>query len=464
MPKIVGKYKIIGSLGKGNFSNVKRVINIRNDKQYAMKIIDISDIKDPRMEAQIKRRVTTMEKMNHPGIVKLHDLMHSKRNRFFVFDLKEGEFFDLIAQGGAISEETARNYFQQLIDIIDYMHQHNAVHRDLKAENLLVDENGNLVLTDFIFSNMSKEPRPSGLESMKNNNESESELETETDTETEAEVETETETEAEVETETEQSGYNSEPINEPLRHYSAPEALHEEGYIPEVADIWSAGVILYLMLVGDLPFDAPTPKELEEKIREAHVSFPAKFPPGAQNLLKRIFVADPDIRCTMQELKRHPWFKENYEPVVGQDVDCTIEDSEVTVHLSADTKLKNRDSDINEPINVFELIAKLSGVNIDGLVNKSVPSIGLTSFTTAKPVYQLRDLIRNTLTSLGAKVYRRSTAKLVRAIIPICSKEVGIKIEISKITDDLSLVEINKLKGSQTDYTRVYKVFRNKLM
>lgn len=458
MPKIVGKYKIIGTLGKGNLSEVKYAINIKNDKQYAMKVIDLSYIRNPRMEAQIKHRINIMEKMDHPGIVKLRDIMHSKRYMFLVFDLEQGDFFDIVAQGGAIPEDMARKYFHQLIDIIDYMHQNNAVHRDLKAENLLVDAEGNLVITDFIFSNMTKEPL-TDIEKVKDDIESDL-------------SDTETETEAEAENDADSNIQNSTPINETLRHFSAPEALHEEGYIPEVADIWSAGVILYLMLVGDFPFDAPTPKELEEKIREAHVSFPAKFPPKAQNLLKRIFVAEPEKRCTMQELKRHSWFKEDYTPIVGGKIDNTIvggeidniiEDKEVTVHLSADTKVNHRDVDINEPINVFELIAKLSGVSIDGLVNQKTRSNNVTSFTTSKSVTELRDLIKNTLTCIGAKIFKKSTAKVVRANIPICSKEVGIKLEISKLTDDLSLVEISRRKGSQTDYMRVYKVFKNKL-
>ncbi|KAK8887068.1 hypothetical protein M9Y10_038104 [Tritrichomonas musculus] len=443
MPKIVGDYKVIDTLGHGSFSTIKKVINIKTDKFFAMKIAKLSDIKNSRMEAQIKRRINILTKMDHPGIIKLRRMMHSKNNMFLIFDLEEGEFFSEICQHGPISEELALEYFHQLIDIIDYVHKHNAVLRDLRAENLLVDADGNLKITDFIFSNMFK--------NSDSNPESDDQEIDEDDTDLESDVDL-----GDVDD-------NSNPINLPLRHFAAPEALHEEGYIPEASDIWSAGVILYHMLSGDLPFDAPTPKELEEKIKEAHVSFPAKFPTQAQNLLKLIFISDPEKRCTMTEIKKHPWFRKDYTPIIGRDIDNTIEDTEVTVHLSADTKINHRNQDVNEPINVFELIAKLSGVRIDGLVDKSVATKVITSFTTARSVTQLKDLILDTLDNLGARVYKKSTDKIIKAIVPICSKEVEIKIELSKLTDDLSLVEICRLKGNQIDYMRVYKVFRVKL-
>ncbi|KAK8857559.1 hypothetical protein M9Y10_015964 [Tritrichomonas musculus] len=426
MPKIVGDYKIIKTLGEGNFSKVKKVVNIKNDKLYAMKIINLSEIKDKLSENQINHRIEVMSNMSHPGIVKLRAILRSKNNIFLVFDLAEGELFNSLAQGSPLPEDTARRYFQQLIDIISYMHKNDASHRDIKSENLLVDSGDNLRITDFICSNISKKSDEEVDDIDKN---------------------------------------KINPIKAQLRYYTAPEVFHENGYISPAADVWSAGVILFMMLTGELPFDGSTPEELEQNIKTCKVDYPPKFPPKVQQLLKNIFLLEPEKRFTITEIKKTPWFKEKYTPVTGKTRKKKPFESDVTVHYTADTKShhKSNENEENEEVNVFELIARMSGISIDGLVNPSVPIKSMTSFTSNQTIEQLIQTSNKQLLGFGARVKDNKNSKIIKALIPICSKEVYIRIEFTKITDDLSLVEIDRMKGGQIEFLRVFKLLKNSM-
>ena len=210
MPKIVGDYKIIKTIGRGTFSIVKKVLNIRNNIEYAMKIIPLSSIRsNKQFDKIIKHRINLISKMNHPGIVSLHGIMHSTNNLFLIFDLAKGEFLSSISESCPLPEATARKYFQQLIDALSYMHDHDITFRDLKLENLLIDSNNNLKIADFIFSNF-HDAIIEDIDLLESDNE---------DSAPNSEVKFPTTT---------------------LRYYAAPEVLHEQGYVSPACDIWSA--------------------------------------------------------------------------------------------------------------------------------------------------------------------------------------------------------------------------------
>lgn len=441
MPKIVGEYKIIKTLGKGIFSNVKKVMNVKTEKEYAMKIIQFSDINSSEKEPEIRHRIKIMSKLHHPGLVNLLKILHNKNNLFLIFDLCEDEFFNTLAHLCPLPEETARKYFQQLIDVLTYMHDNGAVFRDLKLENLLIDSAGNLRIADFIFSNIiNKSLLPSDDF---DSSESSSTID---------------------EDEDDQKSDKPQIKAYPLRFYVAPEVLHEEGYVPEAADIWSAGIILYVMLTGELPFNAETADELEKKVNDPHFSFPSTVPTKVSRMLKWMLKPDPRQRLTIKEIKQNEWFKTNYVPVLGDDMrkQNEIPDVEVEIHLSADTKKKKIDS-VNESCGVFELIAKLSGVNIDSIsknrdVNNSEKN--LTTFTSPKSIQDAIESVHKNLKALAAYVKKSKHHTVIKAIIPICSKHVYIRITLTKIQSDLTLVDIDRLEGGQLDFLRIFKIFR----
>ncbi|KAK6156606.1 hypothetical protein DH2020_010854 [Rehmannia glutinosa] len=203
-----GKYELGRILGHGTFAKVYHARNLKSNKSVAMKVVGKEKVIRVGMMDQVKREISVMKMVHHPNIVELHEVMASKTKIYFAMEfVRGGELFAKIAKG-RLREEVARNYFQQLISAIDFCHSRGVYHRDLKPENLLLDDEGYLKVTDFGLSAFSDHLRQDGL------------LHTTCGT----------------------------PA------YVAPEIIGKKGYDGAKADIWSCGVILYVLLAGYLPF------------------------------------------------------------------------------------------------------------------------------------------------------------------------------------------------------------------
>ena len=190
-----------------------------------------------------------------------HTLSRSKI--FIVLELiTGGELFDKIVREGRFNEETARFYFRQLVRGVKYCHTMGVCHRDLKPENLLLDEHGNLKISDF------------GLSAL-------------------------------------YTGGVDDNSRATLLHttcgtpnYVAPEVLNDKGYDGRAADVWSMGVILYVLMAGYLPFDEPIMSALFSKIQKADFQYPKWFSAPVRALLDRILVVNPAERMTLSQIER----------------------------------------------------------------------------------------------------------------------------------------------------------------
>ncbi|CAN1811971.1 CBL-interacting serine/threonine-protein kinase 6 [Linum perenne] len=190
-------------LGHGTFAKVYHARNLQSGKSVAMKVVGKEKVIKVGMTDQIKREISVMKMVKHQNIVELHEVMASKSKIYIAMELvRGGELFAKIAAKGRLKEDVARVYFQQLISAIDFCHSRGVYHRDLKPENLLLDEEGNLKVTDFGLSAFSEHLKQDGL------------LHTTCGT----------------------------PA------YVAPEVIKKKGYNGAKADLWSCGVILYVLL------------------------------------------------------------------------------------------------------------------------------------------------------------------------------------------------------------------------
>eukprot|EP01042_Synura_sphagnicola_P009189 gene9189-11801_t len=279
MVKKVGKYELGRSLGEGTFGKVKYAIDTETNEAVAIKILDKEKIQKQNMGNQIKKEISIMKMVKHKNIVHMVEVLASKTKIFIVLELVTGgELFDKIVQVGKLSEEQARFYFRQLIEGVEYCHKLGICHRDLKPENLLLDEHGNLKISDF------------GLSSLYVGD-----------------------ADGEGTTRTELLHTTCGTPN-----YVAPEVLSDQGYDGKKADVWSCGVIMYVLLAGFLPFDESTIVALFAKIQSADFTYPSWFSPEVRSLIDQMLVADPLARITIANIRNHPWY------TAGMDTDTGV--------------------------------------------------------------------------------------------------------------------------------------------
>uniref|UniRef100_A0A8C7PZ38 non-specific serine/threonine protein kinase n=1 Tax=Oncorhynchus mykiss TaxID=8022 RepID=A0A8C7PZ38_ONCMY len=257
-PLQVGFYEIIRTLGKGNFAVVKLARHKVTKTQVAIKIIDKTRLNPSNLE-KIYREVQIMKLLNHPHIIKLYQVMETKDMLYIVTEYaKNGEMFDYLTSNGRMSEDEARKKFWQILMAVDYCHRHHIVHRDLKTENLLLDTNMNVKLADFGFGNF----------------------------------------------------YNS---GEPLSTwcgsppYAAPEVFEGKEYEGPQLDIWSLGVVLYVLVCGSLPFDGPSLPALRQRVTEGRFRIPFYMSQDCENLIRKMLVVDPTKRISVAQIKQHRW-------------------------------------------------------------------------------------------------------------------------------------------------------------
>ncbi|OAE20972.1 hypothetical protein AXG93_267s1010 [Marchantia polymorpha subsp. ruderalis] len=268
---------------------------------------------------------------------------------------------------GRLTENESRRYFQQLIDAVDYCHSKGVYHRDLKPENLLLDAQGNLKISDFGLSALPQQLRDDGL------------LHTTCGT----------------------------------PNYVAPEVLNDQGYDGAVADVWSCGVILYVLMAGFLPFDEADLVTLYRKIHVAEFQCPPWFSTGARSLITRILDPNPQTRIKISGIRRDEWFRRNYVPVRMHDEDDStlLDDVEAVFDDSEDQYVNEQKESKDGPsmMNAFELITLAQGLNLSVLFDRRQDHVRRqTRFTSKKPAKEIMGKMEEAAKALGFTVQTRS--------------------------------------------------------
>ncbi|KAI9071244.1 hypothetical protein K1719_046796 [Acacia pycnantha] len=361
----VGKFELGRTLGEGNFAKVKLARNVETGESVAIKIIDKDKILKHKMVRQIKREISTMKLIRHPNVIRMYEVMASKTKIYIVLEfVTGGELFDKIASKGRLKEDEARKYFQQLICAMDYCHSRGVCHRDLKPENLLLDANGGLKVSDFGLSALPQQLREDGL------------LHTTCGT----------------------------------PNYVAPEVIHNKGYDGTKADLWSCGVILFVLMAGYLPFEDTNIMALYKKIFKADFTCPPWFSSSAKKLIKRILDPNPATRITFAEVIENDWFKKGYVPPRFEQADVSLDDVDAIFSESADSRnfvVERREEAPVAPMamNAFELISTSQGLNLSSLFEKQMGLVKReTRFTSKCPADEIISKIEQTATPMGFDV------------------------------------------------------------
>ncbi|GMI68855.1 sucrose nonfermenting 1(SNF1)-related protein kinase 2.3 [Hibiscus trionum] len=261
------RYDFVRDIGSGNFG-VARLMRDKVTKELvAVKYIERGD----KIDENVQREIINHRSLRHPNIVRFKEVILTPTHLAIVMEYASGgELFERICAAGRFNEDEARFFFQQLISGVSYCHDMQVCHRDLKLENTLLDGSPapRLKICDFGYSKSSV--------------------------------------------------LHSQPkstVGTPA--YIAPEVLLRKEYDGKIADVWSCGVTLYVMLVGAYPFEDPDePRDFRktiQRILSVQYAIPdfVQISPQCQHLISRIFVADPAARITIPEIRNHEWFLKN---------------------------------------------------------------------------------------------------------------------------------------------------------
>ncbi|XP_045124344.1 calcium/calmodulin-dependent protein kinase type 1 isoform X3 [Portunus trituberculatus] len=267
MPSVEDKYVLKDLLGTGAFSQV-RLAEVKDDPStvVAIKIIDKKALKGK--EDSLENEIKVLRRLRHPNIVQLMDTYEDAEHVYLVIELVTGgELFDRIVEKGSYTEKDAADLIRQVLEAVDYMHEQGVVHRDLKPENLLYfsqDEDSKIMISDFGLSKM------------------------------------------------EDSGIMATACGTP--GYVAPEVLAQKPY-GKAVDVWSIGVIAYILLCGYPPFYDENDANLFAQILKGEFEFDSPYwdeiSDSAKDFIRQLMCVDVERRFTCKQSLNHPWISGN---------------------------------------------------------------------------------------------------------------------------------------------------------
>lgn len=262
---LVGPYRILERIGAGAFSSVFRAFHTRTFCAVALKAIPKESLHGMEEFELFRREANLLKLMDHPFIAPLFEVLEDSHNFYLAMELIERQnLLSHITANKALSEDESRRYFFQLLTVLDYLHREKRVmHRDIKAENILLDQNRNIRIIDFGFAKSFSRNQP----------------------------------------------FMQTTCGSP--GYVSPEIIREQPYTT-AADIWSAGVVLYAMTVGRLPFQGPSLRATFEAICGDEPVVPHTLSPELRSLLASMLAKNPLLRITTEGALNHPWLA-NYD-------------------------------------------------------------------------------------------------------------------------------------------------------
>ncbi|KAI3975235.1 hypothetical protein MKX01_039271 [Papaver californicum] len=385
------KYEIGPLIGCGAFAKVYHARNIQTGESVAIKAISKQKIIRDGFMPNIKREISIMRQLHHTYIVKLFEVLATKSKIYFVMEfVRGGELLSQISKCRC-NEDLSRRYFQQLIQAVGHCHSHGVFHRDLKPENLLLDEKGDLKVSDFGLSAVTSEVRKNGL------------LYTSCGT----------------------------PV------YLAPEILSRKGYSGAKIDIWSCGVILFVLNSGYLPFDCRNLSGIYRKIYKGEFCVPKWTSPGLRHLFSRLLDTNPITRITVDEIIQDPWFSKGYK--------------EIKLHEYDDNKYLTKGMDHTNDggstfLNAFDIISFSPGIDLSGLFEDFDNSTATESDRFISAETQVNITIK--IGEVAAKENLTMTSKHGWKLnLEGPNGKLFVGIEMYQLTQSLAVVEVRSYEG-----------------
>ncbi|XXG43599.1 hypothetical protein AAC387_Pa01g3589 [Persea americana] len=400
-PKLLlGKYQLGRLLGRGAYAKVYHARSLEDDMGVAIKVIDKSKVAGTTMEPRIVREVSVMRRLSHPNIVKLHEVMATKSKIYMVMEhAKGGELFTQISRDGPLTEAAARRYFQQLVSAVHYCHSKGVTHRDIKPQNILLDQEGNLKVSDFGLSALPELLR---------------------------------------------DGLLHTSCGTPA--FTAPEVVRRKGYDGAKADAWSCGIILYLLLAGCLPFNEANIAVMYQKMYLRDFEFPCWISKSAQRVISRLLDPNPQNRITIEELIRISWFKKSLEL---NQVSFDLSPHEDLLNTcKAPEEVKFDPIETAQTMNAFDIISLSSGLDLSGLFEGQVKRA--KRFTSMESTEKILKRLEDLGAALGYKVDRKKGVGLVK-------KQLILSLSILEVAPSLLLVEVKVIGDNGAEFEELFQ-------
>ncbi|KAG2317358.1 hypothetical protein Bca4012_068255 [Brassica carinata] len=378
---LLGKYELGRRLGSGSFAKVHIARSIETDELVAVKIIDKKKTIDSNMEPRIIREIDAMRRLrDHPNILKIHEVMATRSKIYIVMELASGgELFSRLLRRGRLPESTARRYFQQLASALRFSHRDGVAHRDVKPQNLLLDREGNLKVSDFGLSALPEHLR---------------------------------------------DGLLHTACGTPA--YTAPEVISRRGYDGAKADAWSCGVILFVLLAGEVPFDDSNMSSMYRKIQRRDYRFPSWISKQARSIIYQMLDPNPVTRMSLETVMKTTWFKKSFEAS-----ECSF----VPEPVMEKTGL----------ITAFDLISLSSGLDLSGLFESNKKRE--RRFTAKVSAVEVEEKAKEIGERLGYTVKKKKTKKEV----VLGSGRTAIVVEAVELAVGVVVVEVKVVDGEEDD-------------
>ena len=319
--EIICEFIIKEKLGEGAFGSVRLGINKQTGEKVAIKILEKSRLTRNEDKIRLEREIEILKKLKHPNIVQLYSVIETEKQLFIIMEYIKGqELYQYILLKKRLQEDEACLFFQQIISGIEYLHKLKIAHRDIKSENIIIEQNTKTIkILDFGLSNIYGDKDDELLRTA---------------------------------------------CGSPC--YAAPEMLCGEMYKGRGVDIWSAGIVLFAMVCGYLPFEDDDNSELYKKIISGKFTISVNISNQARDLIYKILNTNPRKRINISQIKNHSWIKfygnglNNGKPIFNSGLfinkyvipidEDIIDDMEKIFHIS---KMKSRTAVLSNSSNDY---------------------------------------------------------------------------------------------------------------
>ncbi|KAJ8460756.1 hypothetical protein OPV22_033682 [Ensete ventricosum] len=421
---LLGRFEVGKLLGAGSFAKVYVARNVLTDKLVAIKALDKDKVLKGGYMGHIKREIAVLRRVRHPYIVQLLEVMATKTKIYLVMEyVRGGELFSRVNKG-RLPEDNGRPYFQQLISAVAFCHARGVFHRDLKPENLLVDERGDVKVSDFGLSAVAEQKRADGLFHT----------------------------------------FCGTPA------YLAPEVLSRRGYDGAKVDVWSCGIILFVLMAGYLPFHDRSLLTMYRKIYMGVFRCPRWFSDDLVHLLRRLLDVNPQTRITIPEIMENPWFMKEFRRVEfyiednqlhslgdpvdeppqsndepyesGSESDCSV--------ASCPASFSYEQPELRGPqsLTAFDIISFSKSFNLSGLFEET----GETRFLSKEPVSEIVAKLEEIAKAMSFKIRRKDCRISLEGTREGEKGPLTIGVEIYKLTQSMVVVEVKKRAGDRQEY------------